>query len=313
MLTRRDFGKGTFAALSVSAMPARAAAPIEMTVRGVRVGLGTSSLNPLPAEPGKDQTDIVIEQCLAVGAGNIEYYASFGPPLKDAGVGARVPAKITPDYERTREELRQWRLTVPLDYFVNVRKKFDAAGLKLFSYLLTFSDDFTDPEIDAVFRHMKAMGVDLFCTNQTTVSMGPRLVPFAEKYRIRPAFHTHAMVDDPNEVAAPESLRKLMALSPMFMVNLDIGHFVAGNNDPVAYLREHHGRITHIHVKDRKRNQGANLPWGEGETPIKECLTLIRDQKYPIVAVIEREYRGGGTGLEESQKCYAYMKRMLLS
>jgi len=80
-----------------------------------------------------------------------------------------------------------------------------------------------------------------------------------------------------------------------------------------SHIREHHDRITHIDVKDRIHNQGANLEWGMGDTPIRECLTLIRDKKYPIYCVIEKEYSSGGTGLEESKKCFAYVKRMLLS
>src|SRR5262249_13399831 len=158
---------------------------------------------------------------------------------------------VTPEYQQSREALRQWRLTAPRDRFQQVRQKFAAAGLNLFSYVVTISDDFTDPEIEAVFKQMQALGVGVFCTNQTRVGMGPRMVSFAEKYKIRPAFHTHAMVDDPNEVASPASLEKLLRMSPYFMVNLDIGHFTAGNQDAVAFIRDHHDRITHLHVKDR--------------------------------------------------------------
>src|SRR5207248_3240121 len=162
-----------------------------------------------------------------------------------------------------------------------------------------------------VFKQMQALKVNVFCTNQTRVSMGPRLVPYAEKYKISPAFHTHAASEDPNEVASPASLEKLLGMSRQFKVNLDIGHFTAGNNDAVAYIREHHDRITHIHVKDRKRNNGPNVEWGAGDTPIKECLTLIRDNHYPIYCIVEREFKGTGTALEETRKCLDYMKQAL--
>ena len=40
--------------------------------------------------------------------------------------------------------------------------------------------------------------------------------------------------------------------------NLDLGHFVAGNNvSPIPFLKQHHARITHVHVKDRKMKEGA--------------------------------------------------------
>jgi len=72
-------------------------------------------------------------------------------------------------------------------------------------------------------------------------------------------------------------------LNISFVINLDIGHYTAGNNDAAAFLRKHHDRITHIHIKDRKRNQGPNVQLGTGDTPIKECLTLIRDNRYPVI------------------------------
>jgi len=85
--------------------------------------------------------------------------------------------------------------------------------------------------------------------------------------------------------------------------------------DAVAFIKEHHARITHLHVKDRKKNHGPNVAWGEGDTPIKECLRLIRDNHYPIYALVEREYHGpnDGTAVEETKKDIDYMKQALLT
>jgi sugar phosphate isomerase/epimerase len=200
-----------------------------------------------------------------------------------------------------------------VDQFHEIRKKFDAAGLNLFSYVMTFDLDFTDPEIDAVFKQMQALKVTCFCTNQSRVDVGPRLVPFVEKYKIKAAWHPHAMVKDPNEVATPESMEKLLALSKYFAVNLDLGHYTAGNNDAVDFIKKHHDRITHVHIKDRKRDGGPNVALGTGDTPIKECLTLIRDNKYPIYGIIEREFRGPATPVEETKGQMEYLKQILLA
>jgi sugar phosphate isomerase/epimerase len=94
-------------------------------------------------------------------------------------------------------------------------------------------------------------------------------------------------------------------------VNLDIGHFVSANYDPVAYIREHHANITNLHLKDRKKNQGDNTPWGHGDTPIKEVLQLLKKERWPIPADIEYEYRGTGTPTEEVKKCYEFAKQAL--
>jgi hypothetical protein len=50
---------------------------------------------------------------------------------------------------------------------------------------------------------------------------------------------------------------------------------------------------------------------GDGETPIQECLALIRDNKWPIYALLEREYRGPGTPVEEAKWQMDYMKKAL--
>ena len=94
------------------------------------------------------------------------------------------------------------------------------------------------------------------------------------------------------------------------------GHFVAGHNEsPVPFLTQHHDRITHVHVKDRKRGLGANMPFGEGDTPIIEVLRTIRDNRWPIQATIEFEYRvpAGSDAMREMAKCVAYCRQALES
>lgn len=341
MQSRREFGVSlsvAAGALTLSAAGA-AAAPIESTVRGVKLGLISGSLGagggfggrgasggrrggqtpqaqPAPLPQGRDPEDVLIEQCLSVGAANIEWGGpAQGKPRLLDGVIGQPPAALTDNYRQSREEVRKWILTAPLEPFRDARKKFDASGLNWFSAVNTIAEDCTDEEIDALFRQMNAMGVSIFCTNQTRMSTAGRMIPYAVKYKLKPAFHTHDKYEDPNEVASAASLVRLMDMSPNFMINLDIGHFTAGNQDAVAFIREYHARITHIHVKDRRKDHGPNVAWGTGDTPIKECLRVIRDGKFPIYAIIEREYRGAndGTPVEETKKCMQYMTDALNS
>ncbi|HLK50722.1 MAG TPA: sugar phosphate isomerase/epimerase [Bryobacteraceae bacterium] len=315
MHSRRQIGRMALGGMALAALPRLQAAKIDSTVRGVKMGLITGSLNPLPDTPaGKDVIDTVIEGCLAVGAANIELVNLLEPRLVGAVSFGHPPNPMTPEYEKSRTAVREWRLTTPVSRFREIRKKFDDAGLNLFSYVMTFDLDFTDEEIDAVFKQMQALKVGCFCTNQSRVDVAPRLVPFAEKYKIKPAWHPHAAVNDSNEVATPASMEKLLALSKQFVINLDIGHFTAGNNDAVDFLKKHHDRITHIHIKDRKRNGGPNVALGAGDTPIRECLTLIRDNKWPIYGIIEREYRDApGNAVEQTRAQMEYLKQLLNS
>jgi sugar phosphate isomerase/epimerase len=258
----------------------------------------------------------LIQDCVALGAANVEYTGPVsGKPALIDGVIGQPPAVLTDAYKTSRELVRQWNLTAPLEPFREARRKFDRAGLNLFSGVNTIAADCTDEEIDAIFRQMDAMRVKIFCTNQTRLGIAPRMIPFAKKYNIKPAFHTHDKSENPDEVASAESLEKLLAMSPLFMINLDIGHYTAGNQDAVAFIRAHHDRITHLHIKDRKKNHGPNVPLGQGDTPIQECLRLIRDKHYAMYAIVEREYPipPGSTPVEETRKCLDYIKNALLT
>ena len=96
--------------------------------------------------------------------------------------------------------------------------------------------------------------------------------------------------------------------------NLDIGHFIAGNNySPVEFIRKHHDRITHVHIKDRKTHEGPNVPFGEGETPVKEVLRLIRDKQWPMQATIEFEYPvpAGSDRMKEIARALKYCRDAL--
>jgi len=159
---------------------------------------------------------------------------------------------------------------------------------------MNYNVDFTDEEIDKTFEQAKGLGTGIIASS-TRVSMAKRLLPFAEKHKTLLAFHGHSNTKDANEFATPESFQTALDLSKYARINLDIGHFSAAGYDPVAYISEHHDRITHLHLKDRKKNDGPNVPWGEGDTPIKPVLLLLKEKKYPIPAFVEYEYRGTGT------------------
>ena len=209
-----------------------------------------------------------------------------------------------------REDLRRWRLTAPLGHFQSIRSRFDKAGIELNSYNISFQDDFSDDEIDRGFVMAKALGVPAI-TASAQINSLPRIARMAARHGIPVAMHNHSRVD-PNEFSSPADFARAMAMGGgrSIAVNLDIGHFTAANHDAVAYLREHHDHIVTVHLKDRRRDQGPNVPWGEGDTPIREVLRLLRDRKWSIPANIEYEYRGGDT-LAELRRCLDYCRHAL--
>jgi sugar phosphate isomerase/epimerase len=201
-------------------------------------------------------------------------------------------------------------VSTPLDHFRGLAKKFTSAGITIYAFNYSFNSSFTDDEINRGFEIAKALGAEII-TASTTLDVARRVAPFAERHRMLVAVHNHSNTSDPNEFATPESFAAALRLSKYFKVNLDIGHFTAANFDPVAYIREHHDDITNLHIKDRKRNQGDNVPCGTGDTPIREVLQLLKRERWPIRAHVEYEYRGTGSSVEEVRKCFAYARQAL--
>jgi sugar phosphate isomerase/epimerase len=301
MLTRRNFGK-----LALSAVPmASALARINSKIDGVQLGVQSYSFRDM-------SLDDALKAMVADGLGLCELFAPHiegGHP--DVAPMAPRPAGSPPiDRKARREELRQWRLSVPLSYFAGIKKKFKDAGVDLYAYNYSFSADMTDEELDRGFDFAKALGAR-FITASTTLPVAQKVVPFAEKHKMDVAMHGHSDLKDPNQFATPESFAKAKAMSKYFKTNLDIGHFTAANFDAVDYIEKNHDDILLIHLKDRKKDEGPNTVWGEGDTPIKQVLTLLKDKKYKIPACIEYEYKGAQNSQAEVKKCLDYAEKVL--
>jgi len=304
MLTRREFGTLTLGGLALPIFGGL----INSKVAGVRLGAQTYSFRDLPRPPEGDMVDTLIKAMADCGLGECEVWApQIEPPGPPGGARGTAP---TADATSRREELRKWRLETPLGHFREIGKKFKTAGITFYAYNYSFNSSFTDQEIDRGFDIAKALGARII-TASTTLDVAKRVVPFAEKHKMVVAMHGHSNTKDPNEFSSPESFAAAMAMSKLFKVNLDIGHFTAAGYDPIAYLREHHDHITNLHLKDRKKDQGDNTPWGEGDTKIKEVLQLLKRERWPIPAYVEYEYKAAGSPIEEVKKCYAYAKAAL--
>ena len=230
-----------------------------------------------------------------VGAPRCAGPAPGAPPRGAGGFGRGGDPVV-------REALRKWRLDASLNKYKAVGDKFKDAGLRFFSYNLSFNDTYTDEEIGKGMEMAKALGTKIL-TVSSPMSVLPRVAPLAEKHDVIVALHNHT--------TGPDEFAQAMALSKNMWVNLDVGHFFASGHDPLAYIRAHHARITNIHVKDRKANQGAEMPFGEGETPLKETLLLVRNEKYDFPVCIE--YVGPDGPAVELKRCFDYCKSVLKS
>ena len=291
LISRRDAGKllitGSAGLWAVS-RNGWSATYINSVIRGVQIGAQSYSFR-----------DRDLDGCIAA--------------FKEVGLGEceLTDGHVAPKLEG--EELRKWWLSVHPSHFHEIRTKFNNAGVRLYAFTYAFRKGMTDQEIECGFQAAQALGVK-YITSSSNVSVAPRVDKYAQKYKIMVGFHGHDNTSNPDEFSTPESFARAMKVaSPYIGVNLDIGHFVAAGGDPVAYIREHHQKIVTLHIKDRKKNHGDNLPFGQGETPIVEVLHLLRDNKWKIPANIEYEY-GGGKDLDtiaEVKKCFEYCKQAL--
>ena len=284
MILRRDFTRimlSSAAALPLAAKP-------DSKIKGVRIGAQTYSFRDRPLEDAiKALSDIGISY-VELWSGHIE------------------PKRGTPP-----EEMKKWRTSPEtLAQMKQVRKQFAQAGIRVYAMNYSFRKNHTDEEVLHGMEMAKALGTK-YITASSTVDQASRLNDLAKKAGVYVAMHNHSNVKDPNEYATPESFEKAMSGNSNILINLDIGHFTAANFDPVDYLQKNHDKIVTLHIKDRKKNQGPNTPFGEGETAIKEVLALLRDRKWNIPAMIEYEYKGADT-VAEVRKCFEYCKQAVL-
>jgi sugar phosphate isomerase/epimerase len=235
-------------------------------------------------------------------------------PVTGTTTGVERP-KPTPEQLAAQKahaaEMTKWRLAAPMSKFEEFRKMYNAAGVTIYGFKLGLTMDMPDGEFDYAFNVCKALGA-----NQLTMEMPSaqtaltkKIGDFASKHKIWVGYHAHLQ-------AEPDTWDEAMSQSPYNGINLDIGHYTgAGNHDQLAFIQKNHARITSMHMKDCKypENGGQNMPWGEGNTPLKEALQLMKKEKYTFPATIELEYAppAGSDSEKEVLKCLAYAKAAL--
>ncbi len=315
--TRRDFGKLAIAAvpgvclMETSRLAAFQGKP-DSRVRGVMIGMNV----PYNFGGRNAPVDQIIQNCVQLGVSGVELRTQpvetfLGlPDSLAAAPSGRGRGEATPEQqaaEKTRvEELRKWRLGVSMDKVKALRKKFDDAGVLVEIVKVDGIFAMTDEVVDYEFMLAKNLGARAIST-EIDVAETKRLGQFADKHKLMVGYHGHA-------TTGAADFEKVFSFAAHNGANLDIGHFIAGQNtSPVPFIKQHHQRITHIHVKDRKMNNGPNVPFGTGDTPIKEVLQLIRDNKWNIQATIEFEYPipEGSDRMTEISKAIDYCRAAL--
>jgi sugar phosphate isomerase/epimerase len=311
-LSRRDLGKLllTVPAAGLCAndtFAAMFAAKPDSKWAGVQIGMNV----PYNYGGRTMPVDEVIARTTQLGVSAVELRSqpielALGAPMTALEPGRGGDAKAA------AAQLRDWRLKANPADAARVRKQFDEAGIKVDVVKFDNIYNFSDPELDYAFNLAKAMGAKAISA-ELEVDGAKRVGQFADKHGIMVGYHGHTKTTE-------AMFEEAFSFAKHNGANLDIGHYIAGNlGNPVEFLKKHHDRVTHIHVKDRKAGSngtdGPNTPFGQGDTPIKDVLQTIRDNKWPIVAVIEFEYAvpQGSDRMAEIAKTVEFCKNALLS
>lgn len=287
--TRREFAKLALAALPGAALLSappflRAAARPDSKVNGVQIGLNV----PYSFGSGKMSAADILKSCVQLGLSGVELRTQ--PVEAFLGLPPEIvtTTKDAPKGEAAAnaEKVRAWRKSAPLGRVKEFRSEWEGAGVLIEIVKVDGIFKMSDAVLDYVFAMAKALGARAISTEiSKSEEDHARLGKFADKHRLMVGYHGHA-------TTTAEHFEHAFSLAKYNGANLDIGHFVAGGNgSPVEFIRKHHERITHVHIKDRKANNGGNVPFGEGDTPIKEVLRLLRDNRWNIQATIEFEYK----------------------
>ncbi|HEY0653766.1 MAG TPA: sugar phosphate isomerase/epimerase [Chryseosolibacter sp.] len=286
---------------------------------GVQIGTITYSFRSLPVS-----AEQVLKYCIDANVSAIELMGNTAEAFAGAPHTTIEPRQfpppgtprpqLTPEEEAEQKakakEVADWRASVSMSKFEQLRKMYKDAGVSIYAYKPNaLGEKNTDAEIDYAMRAAKALGA-----THVTVELpkdpaqSKRLGQLGEKNKMAIGYHGHLQ-------QTITSWDEAISQSKYNGLNCDIGHYVAAGFDPIALLQAKHDHIYSMHIKDRKSkdNGGANMPWGQGDTPLDKVLQLMRKEKYKFPATVEMEYDvpEGSDAVKEVAKCVEFCRKVL--
>lgn len=280
---------------------------------GVQIGAITYSFRSLPGN-----AEQILQYCVECNISAIELMGPTAEAFAGAPHTTTEPARpgaprqkfSKEEQEVRRKELADWRASVSLDKFSQLKKMYRDAGVSIYAWKPSaLGEKNTDAEIDYALRVAKVLGA-----SHVTVEIpkdgaqSKRLGLLANNHKIAVAYHGHLQ-------QTPTAWDEALSQAKYNGLNLDVGHYVAAGFDPFPLLDSKHDHIYSMHMKDRKSkaNGGENVMWGEGDTPIAGILQHMRKNKYKFPATVELEYKipEGSDALKEVTRCVEFCRKAL--
>lgn len=320
-ITRRDFVGYTAAVAAAQLIPrwtiGQQIAKPDSNFNGVQIGAITYSFREMPST-----ADDILNYVVQCGINSVELMG--GPAEQFAGAPTfEMPSRtgrgdlLTQEMreqlraarEARAEGMREWRTSASMSGFEALRRKYNDAGVNI--HIVKFGEigpNMSEDEVHYCFNVAKTLGARGI-TVEISEDVARYLGPIADEHQILIGFHNHTQVN-------AESWDVPFSFGEYLGMNLDVGHYVAGTNEspiPVIEKYAEAGRILSLHLKDRKVNNGPNMPFGEGDTPLGLILQLMKRNGYTFPADIELEYEipEGSNAVQEVTRCVDYCRNAL--
>ncbi len=264
---------------------------------GVRIGAITYSFRALPGS-----AEEVLGYCVECGISGVELMSNVAESYAGAPAQGRGPSA----------EVRQWRLSTSMDKYKAFRRMYEDAGVTIYAFKLPPTLEMPDAEYEYIWNVAETLGANHITMELPTDDrLLQRVAEYAAKRKLNIAFHTHGQ-------GGASGFDRALSASAYTALNFDVGHYYGVNGEtPAPLVERYHERIASLHLKDRKGPEngkgGPNMPWGEGGTPLREILQLMKRKGYKFPASIEYEYNTpeGSSVVAEVKKCVEYCRKAL--
>ena len=270
---------------------------------GLNLGLNTWSLRALSQE---EALPVIIQVMKQTGLQQCQLLFSHVEPAKLSPVfpvGVLSPPRLPPtpqqleERKKTQAALTEWRLSVPMSYFESIRSAFERQGLRITSYAARLGS--SEAEIDRLFLMAKSLGAGSI-NARIPESMTSVMAAAAEKHRLIVGI----------QFSDVKVMERQLAASKYFRMDPDIGDMTKAKMDALQFVQANYQSMSSIDLKDAVLG-GGSVPFGEGDSHMKEVLQFLKEKQVPAPAYVDCDYAGTGRSTEEVKKCVLYVRSII--
>lgn len=270
--TRRDFLRGTLAAVAIAALPNRSAAQEVLKPSPIRLGVASYSFRKF------DRAHV------------IDFMKQLNSPylnVKDVHLPMGTP-----------DEVRQGA------------QQFRSAGIQLTAAGTIYLQQDDDADMRRKFEYCRIAGVPVMVAGPTQQTL-PRVEKFAKEYNLKIAIHNHGP-EDKYFPSPFDVLKAVQNMDERMGLCIDVGHAARAGANIVDAIHQAGPRLYDVHIKDLAdaNVKESQVAVGNGVLPIPEIFAALVKTKYGGYVDLEYEIDENDP-LPGMLKSFAYMRGVL--